>query len=71
MKFTALTVTLDEPLSFKVTVRLALAVLSRRLMPLKPASRAHWVGDLAQDGGELGGGAGPHRGVGRLLRLAD
>src|SRR5215204_723996 len=43
VKFTALTVTLDEPLSFKVTVRLALAVVSRRLMPLKPASRANWV----------------------------
>ena len=43
VKFTALTVTLDEPLSFKVTVGLALAVLSRRLMPLKPASRANWV----------------------------
>ena len=38
MKSTAVIVTDEVPLSFSVTVRLALLVLSSRLMPLKPAS---------------------------------
>ena len=42
MKSTAETVTVEEPLSFSVTVRLALLALSSRLMPLKPESRASW-----------------------------
>src|SRR4029079_14660066 len=41
-KSTALMVTDDEPLSFSVTVRLALFVTSSRLMPLKLESPASW-----------------------------
>ena len=70
MKSTAVMVTLEVPLSFSVTVRSELLLLSSRLMPLKPESPASVV-DLAEDRVELGGEAGAHRGVGGLLRLAD
>ena len=42
LKSTAAMVTLDVPLSFSVTVRSVLVVLSSRLMPLKPESAASW-----------------------------
>ena len=40
MKSTAATVTLEVPVSFSVTVRSELLLLSSRLMPLKPESAA-------------------------------
>jgi hypothetical protein len=58
-KSTAATVTLDVPLSFSVTIRSALFVLSSRLMPLNPESPA--------SGGELG--LGRRDQVGGLLQL--
>ena len=70
LKSTAAMVTLEVPVSFSVTVRSALLVLSSRLMPLKPESPASVV-DLARIASNWAGEVGAHRGVGGLLRLGD
>ena len=70
LKSTAATVTLEVPVSFSVTVRSELALLSSRLMPLKPGVGGELI-DLGDDFAELGGEARADRRVGGLLRLGN